>query len=147
MRSISFIVFMTLGALLPTAAAAPTCLDMTLCTGEATQACGDPAPYADGWDGFTGAWGTHAGVEYGVGGWDRCEPGDWAVGAFVNWDSFPLGRYETIQARFDHAPNAARECYLSGGAYGYRSQFVTFLCPQSMELVDTPNPGWGSVLS
>lgn len=132
--------------ILPGASAAPVCAGTTVCAGEATQACGGPSAYGDGWDGFTGVWGQAQGVEYGAGGWDRCYPGDWATGAFVNVDAWPAGGYQTLQARFDYAPDAARDCYLSGGLYGWRSQYVTFLCPDSEDDLPIPNPGWGSVL-
>lgn len=131
--------------LAPTATAEAECVDTTLCAGEASQTpCGGPAPYGDGWDNFTGVWGETAGIEYGAGGWDRCYPGYWSAGAFVNMDEFPLGQYETVQARFDYSPTAARPCYLSAGAYGYKTQFALVRCPDGE--VPDPNPGWGSVL-
>ena len=129
------------------ATAAPTCVDATACAGEATQACGGPSPYGDGWDGFTGAWGNVSGVEYGAGGWDRCLEGDWAVGAFVNMDQIPAGGYQTVQVRFDASQRAARACYVSAGAYGWESNFLTFLCPTTVDREMVPNPGWGSVAS
>lgn len=132
--------------LLPLATAAPVCApDGTVCAGESTQACGGPSAYGDGWDGFTGVWGEVEGVEFGVGGWDRCYPGNWAAGAFVNMDEFPAGGYQTAQARFDYSPTAARDCYLSGGLYGWRSQYSTFLCPDTQDDIPIPNPGWGSL--
>ncbi len=124
------------------ASAAPACAGVTVCAGEATQACGGPSAYGDGWTGFTGAWGDASGVEYGAGGWDRCAEGDWAAGAFVNLDDFPAGGYQTVQARFDASQTSARPCYLSAGAYGWQSQFVTVLCPPALRGV-LPDPGWG----
>jgi hypothetical protein len=129
----------------PDAEGAPTCLQGgALCAGEATQSCGGPSAYADGWDGFTGVWGEAAGVEYGAGGWDRCLDGDWAVGAFVNMDRFPLGGYQTVQARYDHTHSGGRDCYVSGGLYGHRNQYFTSPCALA---VPDWNPGWGHVLS
>lgn len=117
------------------------------CAGETLQACGGPSPYGDAWDGFTGVWGEAAGVEYGAGGWDRCYPGFWSTGAFVNMDDPPAGSYQTAQARFDWSPTGGRPCYLSAGVYG----FVTFgpfvPCPDEDDVaIPMPNPGWGQVL-
>lgn len=145
MRLLSIaLAFLTLPLLALPASAAPTCVDATFCAGEARQACGGPSAYGDGWDGFTGVWGNASGVEYGAGGWDRCLDGDWAAGAFVNVDQWPLGGYETVQARFDSSDRAARACYVSAGAYGWWSQFTTIPCPTTdRDLL--PEPAWGNL--
>ncbi|HET6404837.1 MAG TPA: hypothetical protein VFH78_09330, partial [Candidatus Thermoplasmatota archaeon] len=132
----------------PTAPAQATCAPgAILCAGEATQACGGPAPYGDGWDGFTGAWGETAGVEYGAGGWDRCAAGYWSAGAFVNMDHAPTERYQTVQARFDWSPTGARPCYVSAGAYGGVSRSASWGCPDDWPVYAyVPDPRWGNVL-
>lgn len=134
-------------AVVPLAAAA-TCAPMNAaCAGEAVQACGGPAPYGDGWDGFTGAWGEAAGVEYGAGGWDRCYPGYWSVGTFVNMDRFPAGGYQNAQVRFDYSPTGGRPCYTSAGVYGWETYSYFVACPDNYAIVENmPDPGWGHVL-
>lgn len=132
----------------PPAAAQSVCApNNAACAGEATQFCGGPAPYGDGWDGFTGVWGETAGVEYGAGGWDRCYPGYWSAGTFVNMDRWPAGGYQNAQVRFDWSPSSARPCYTSAGAYGWQTTSYAYGCPDEDDVViPMPDPGWGNVL-
>lgn len=153
MRFPRFLAILTLLLAVPfvpaTAAQAVCSPNEEACAGEALQACGGPSAYGDGWDGFTGVWGNVSGVEYGVGGWDRCYPDSWSAGAFVNMDDLPTDarEYETVQARFDWSPSSARPCYLSGGAYGFVTLKHQIGCPdEDTVFVPVPNPGWGSVL-